>query len=340
MTFYPISARIGGLFYYSMPKRQKTIVVIYSGDDWKEKQPSMSDDSRHAFEYWHTHGLGHGVAVYRACIKWYNEEKHHFTKTWCFRDGAWKKVKGPIVPDMVYDKVASKHDYALHELKLRMAKHTKMFNHPDFRILCGNKLSQYLLFSPFMPISFMVHTREELKKALSKIKVERAVLKPVYGSGGVGITIDTKEKIMKKKLIFPLLLQEFIDGSNGIPGNKKKALMDLRIVFVNHKPIYALSRTAKKNSFFTNFNQGAQTEIVPLRNIPSSVNAITKKIQHTLRVFPECQYCLDFIFTKKGKPVLMEMNTMPGLPGLDLAHLPKNEQIKKASLLSILSLVA
>lgn len=320
-----------------MPKKQKTVVVTYYSDDWHKAEPFSSTDTRASFEYWHTNGLAHGVDMYRASILWYDEKKRHFTKGWLFRDGVWKKVKKPIVPDLILDKVTSKRDYQLHGLKLRIAEHTKTFNHPNFRALFDNKLSQYMFFSEHMPPSFMVHNKQALKSSIDKIKTGRAVLKPLYGSGGFGILIDTKEKLVKKRISYPVLLQEFVDGSDGIPGNKNKALADLRIVFVNHKPTYALSRIAKKDSLFTNFHQGAHAEIIPINKIPATVRVMIKKIQHTLSAFPECHYSLDFLFTKKGKPLLMEMNTTPGFC---LLHILGSEQIKKRDMLSVLSLLS
>lgn len=314
-----------------MPKKQKNIIVTYSGDDWHKPQPTLGILTRKSFEYWHTEGLKRGVSIYRASFHWYDQEKHHFTKAWCFRDGTWKKVMGPIIPDMVHDRTAGKNDYALHSAKLAMAAHTKVFNHPNFRVLLDNKLSQYLLLGEFMPKSFVAHSKQELKKNIKNIKGLHVVLKPLYGSGGSGIIIGEREAALRKKITYPVLVQEFIDGSNGIPGLQQKTLADLRIVFINHKPLYALTRVAKKGSFFTNFYKGAQEEMVPLHKIPASARTAVKKICKKLSAFSECQYSLDFIFTKNNKPVLIEMNTNPGT--WPIPH------IEKKVLLTILSLL-
>lgn len=319
-----------------MSKKQKTIVVTYFGDDWKKKTPITCDGTRRSFEYWHTEGLKQGVSIYRASLSWYNMKKRHFTKAWAFRDGTWKKVVGPIVPDMIYDKIGGKHDYTLHEKKLEIATHTKWFNTPYFRAHFDNKLSQYILLGEFMPTSFALHSKKELVGNIKKIKTEQVVIKPYYGSGGFNIIIDKKEKILRKKLAYPILLQEFIDGSKGIPGLKQHAVADLRVVYLNHKPAYALSRIVKGTSLFTNFHQGASAVSVPLRSIPASVRILVKGIQKKLSLFPECEYSLDFIFNKRGTPFLMEINTAPGLVLLDLIG---NKQTQKRNLDAIISLV-
>lgn len=319
-----------------MLKKQKTIVVAYLGDDWNKKQPITCDGTRRSFEYWHSEGLKQKIHIYRASIKWYDVKKRYFTKAWAFRDGSWKKMAGPIVPDMIYDKISGKHDYALHELKLKIAAHTKWFNTPDFRSVFDSKLTQYLLLKEFMPKSFALNSRGELLHTIKKIKTEQVVIKPFYGSGGFNISIGKKNTILRKKISYPTLLQEFIDGSCGIPNLNQRAISDLRIVFINHKPIYALSRVVQGASLFTNFHQGASAIFVPLRTIPASARDLTKKIQEKLSIFPECEYSLDFIFNKQGKPFLMEINTTPGLVLIDLIG---NKQVQKNNLASIISLV-
>lgn len=306
------------------------------GDDWKKIIPITSDGTRRSFEYWHTEGLKERISIYRASLAWYNTEKRHFTKAWAFRDGTWKKVKGPIVPDMIYDKIAGKHDHALHEKKLEIAAHTKWFNTPYFSAYFNNKLFQYILLGEFMPTSLILHSKKELKHHIKKIKTKHIVVKPFYGSGGFNIFIEKKETLLRRTLGYPILLQEFIDGSSGIPGMKQNAVADLRIVYLNHKPIYALSRIVKGTSLFTNFHQGASAIAIPTKHIPKSISLLVKKIQKKLSLFPECEYSLDFIFDKKGRPFLMEMNTAPGLVLLDLIG---NKKVQKRNLDTIIALV-
>jgi glutathione synthase/RimK-type ligase-like ATP-grasp enzyme len=117
-----------------------------------------------------------------------------------------------------------------------------------------------------------------------------------------------------------------VKSEKGIPGfSKKKEVADLRIVFMNHKPIYALSRIARKGSLFTNFHQGATPIPVPLKFIPKSVKKITQEIIRKLSIFPHAHYSADFIFKNSGKPKLIEINTTPGF---DLLQIVGTEQVK------------
>ncbi len=317
---------------------QKKIVTVYYKDDWHKKIPMVSSDStRRSFQDWHQRGVKCGVEFYRASIKWYDVKTNKFEKAWAYRNKKWIKVKEAIVPDMIFDKIAGGRDYELNDLKEKAAKNTLFLNHPTFRVLLDNKLSQYFIFAEFMARSFIAGSEKEFTTAVNKISSKLVVTKPLYGSGGFGITIDKRSKIDPSKLQYPVLLQEFIENNNGIPGfSKKGELADLRMIYMNHKLTYALSRVAKKGSLFTNFHQGASAILVPNKDIPKSALAIAKKIIKKLSVFPNAQYSLDFMFDKKNKPILVELNTTPGF---DLLYVVGNEKIKQKNFDSFVSIL-
>lgn len=307
--------------------KRQTIVVIYYGDDWSRKIPFTSAATRASFELWHTEGQKRGFDVYRASIQWYDPKKNVFLKSWAYREGQWKKVSKPVKADMVFDKTTSKRDHDLHEVKQHIQQKSTILNVPSFRTILNNKLTQYMLFQEFMPQSILVSKKTELIKAIKKIKTAQVVAKPLYGVGGQDIRIEKKKDIVRKRLSYPLLLQEFIDGKKGIPNQKQKGLADLRIVYINHKPLFALSRIAKENSLFTNLHQGASATMVKLSDIPRPVHTVSKKIIQRLSVFPHCHYSLDFLFGKNHKPYLMEMNTTPGFDLLNILE-SKDLEIK------------
>lgn len=308
-------------------KQPKKILVIYNEDDWCKNIPFDSLPTRKSFEDWHERGLKNNIEMFRANIDWYDKRSNTFKKCWAYRNKKWIKITAPIKPDLIFDKLAGKYDYALFELKMDIYKKTKIFNHPLFRTLLDNKLAQYLCLEEFMPKSFLATDKKNLYKTLKQISSKKAVIKPLYGSGGFGIIIQDKRQILKEKIEYPVLVQEFIKSEKGIPGfSKNKEVSDLRMIFINHKLIYALSRIAKKDSLFTNFHQGATAFLVPEKNIPASAKKMSQKIIKKLSVYPEANYSLDFIFTNAGKPLLVEMNTTPGF---DLLNIVGNEKIKE-----------
>jgi glutathione synthase/RimK-type ligase-like ATP-grasp enzyme len=307
--------------------KNKKVVVVYYGNDWKKAVPILSQDTRKSFEDWHVRGLGKGVEMYRASFAWFDLKTGTFKKSWAYRDGKWKKSGKPIKPDLIFDKITGKRDYRLFDKKMEISKKVKIFNSPLFRTILDNKLSQYLVLSEFMAPSYVASDEKETREAMKKIKSSKVVLKPIYGSGGFGILIEEKNKIKLEKIDYPIFVQEFIKSEKGIPGfSKKKEVADLRMVFMNHELVFSLSRIAKTGSLFTNFHQGAQAVIVPEKSIPKKAKIMADKIVEKLKIFPEAQYALDFIFTNSGNPILVEMNTTPGF---DLLYVVGDEKIKE-----------
>ncbi|PID52698.1 MAG: hypothetical protein CR972_00625 [Candidatus Moraniibacteriota bacterium] len=312
----------------------KKICTIYYGDDWHKKVPfnSQNNPTKKSFEEFYTQAQNEfGVIFYRASLKWFNVQKNYFTKAWTFDGKNWIKINKPVSVDVIYDKVKGSRDYDLLGLKKEIMQKTPIYNHPLFRTITNDKLSQYMLFQDCMPKTLLANTYSELKDALKKIPDKKVVIKPLHGSGGFGIYIGDKDGALKEdSFTFPVIIQEFIKSTKGIPGfSQKDEVSDLRLIYVDHELIYALSRIAAKDSLFTNFHQGATAVLVPENKIPQSIIKLSQKIQKTLSVFPHANYSLDFIFDDNAKPFLVEMNTTPGF---DLLHIVGDDEIKKKNL--------
>lgn len=293
----------------------KSIVVIYSGDDWDKKIPETgSVTTAAALAEWCDFGVKKKIEVYRSEINWYDVTRRGFTKAWTNIGGKWEKISRFIVPDLIFDKTAGAKGNDFLMAKLEIAQSARMFNHPLFRSLLGSKAAQYLCLGEFMPASFIASNKRELKEALSQLQSGKVVVKPLFGSGGFGILIDSPLDILKKDISYPVLVQEFKENTRGVPGiSKEPGLADLRLVFSNHKLIYALTRRAKPDSLFTNIHQGAEAEKVSPSLIPKTALKIAQKIDQRLAFFPYSLYTLDFLFDNNERPWLMELNTSPGL---------------------------
>lgn len=306
----------------------KKIVTIYKGDDWHRDIPKVSSPTtKKSFEDWHKMGSEKGVEFFRASIQWFDVEKGVFEKAWAFRDGQWVKVDTPFCPDMIFDKVAGKHDYSLHSLKQKISRKVFLFNNPEFRTAMDNKLTQYIVFQEFMAKSVVAENPQDFLKRVGEIEGSLIVSKPLYGSGGFGIVIADRSEINHEDLEYPVLLQEFIENKNGIPGfSEENTIADLRMVYINHKLIYSLSRIAKEGSLFTNFHQGATAVLVPEEKIPESAIKMAEKIAKKLSVFSKAHYSLDFIFDENDNPRLVEINTTPGF---DLLYIVGDEKLRE-----------
>ncbi|MEI7890471.1 MAG: YheC/YheD family protein [bacterium] len=315
----------------------KNIVIAYAGDDWKKEIPITNEGTRLAVQDWMKRAEKANIELYRASIKWYDLEKNVFTKAWAYRNNVWEKIEKEISPDLVYDKILSKYDYPMLEFKLQMAQKTILFNSPLFRATFNNKLSQYVMFGEFMPMSKVANNKAELIAAIGKFSAEKIVIKPLYGSGGFGIFIGERKKALSENYSFPVLVQEFVLSEKGIPGiSKETEIADLRLVYQGGKLAYALSRIAAPKSLFTNLHQGASGKMISLDLIPKNLEEILKRINKKINVFHNPQYSLDFIFDNFGKPYFIEMNTTPGI---DLVTMLADEKTKQENFESISELL-
>ncbi len=317
-------------------RKTRVLFVLYNEDDWAVDTPlKKSPETRASFEEFYTIAESKGVSVFRAHINWYDPVSRKFSKAWTFRNNAWHKVTNPPQPTALFDKIAGKYDFPLFEKKVEMAKHFPLRNSPTFRAFVDNKFNQYLLFHEWMPLSYLAEDREQLLRVMRKIKSTQVVLKLLYGSGGKEVTIGAKSTLSKTDLTYPVLVQEFIP-TTGVPGfSLTKVVADLRLVFINHELIYALSRVAKGHSLFTNFHQGAHAILVPKNRIPKDCLQIAQEIQVKLKHFEKVHYSLDFMFSVDKKPIFIEINSTPGF---DLLRIVGSLALRKRHTEKLLSL--
>ncbi len=296
--------------------KTKNIFIIYNNQDWGRAVPFRKKTSRDYFEKWYITAQNHNFHMYRASIKWFDFSHGHFSKCWTFTpEKGWIKITKSIKPDVIIDFTPSAKNYMLHHTKDALQKYAPIINNHIFRTTFDSKVSQQLFFSHFLPKGVVAIDSQNITEKLQPISTQKIVVKESFGVGGESVHIIDKKNIHQKSQTFsyPVVLQECVDISHKIPGcTQHKSAVDLRIIYINHKPVFALSRIAQKDSLFTNFNKGAHAEKIPLSKIPQSIWHMSESIQKTLTAFNNVYYALDFIFDKNDTPYFMEINTTPG----------------------------
>lgn len=290
----------------------KNVMILFGKSDWRKAKPFANKDYQYSYEYFYTLCKKQGIQMYRASYQWYDYQKHLFKYAWIYEgEGAnWKKVYN-IKPDLVYDKTkASSEVYLKKEL---IEKHYSFINDLNFTKLIDDKFITGLLFSQWSKKNWLVKNNSEVKVALKNIHSKKFVLKPLSESGGKGIYILGKNKVNTlPKISSPYILQEFIDSSKGVPGVSQK-MHDLRLVCVNDQIIYSYIREPKKGSYLANLAQGGSLIIVPKPKLPKALFPILEKAHEIFATFLPRIYSIDFMFDEKGKPWIVELNSMPGL---------------------------
>lgn len=249
------------------------------------------------------------ILLSRAALNWFDEDTGCFRFTWSWTGTTWERSEN-VTPDCLYDK--SSTNPHLYPLKKKLATLYPVVNHPDFSFHAGSKLLISKAFSSFTKPYFSIKDDQSLINILPRIPGSRVVLKPERGNSGNGVLIIEKNTLNPYVLTYPLLVQEFVDSSKGIPGIMT-GLHDLRLIYVNETFIYAYYRTPREGSLLANVAQGGTLTMVEKECIPNSVWPVVQTVQAYYRSFSPKIYTIDLIFDQRERPWIVELNTMPGL---------------------------
>ncbi|EDM28879.1 possible ribosomal protein S6 modification protein [Lentisphaera araneosa HTCC2155] len=135
------------------------------------------------------------------------------------------------------------------------------------------------------------------------------IIKLLEGTQGRGVVLAETKKASEsvinafKSLRANLLVQEFIKEANG---------KDLRLFVINGKVVAAMQRTAAPGEFRANVHQGGSTEVV---KVTPDERKIALKAAKTLGL---AVAGVDIIRSSRG-PLLLEVNSSPGLEGIETA---------------------
>lgn len=293
-------------------KKVKKLAIISHQGYWRQNKPFKTEKVRNFYENFSDQAIKKNLKIYKTSIDYYDKKNNNFKKAWFYKNKKWHKITKPLKADIVMDRTNGMNDWEMYKLLREINSLIPVYNNPNFRRLINNKLNQFLLFSDCMPKTKLVSNKIELLKKMKQIKSKKIVVKPIYGSGGKNIKITKKENLLNEKIKYPKIIQEFVDGSRGIPGQTEKQISDLRIFYLNHKPQYALIRMAQNGSLLTNLTFGAKVKLIPLSKVPKNINDLVKKIIPKIKIFKPSHYSLDFMFNRAGKPFLIELNPTPG----------------------------
>ncbi len=224
-----------------------------------------------------------------------------FRHGWRWDGQQFALVSQEVQIDVIYDKGSFRGGSAL-----------KVLNCPELSRLCTGKLATYEYFSELMPRTSLVKTQAELVKQLSAISNIRKVIKPPADQGGAGVVIGTTAEILAAPKSFPLLLQEFLDTSRGVPGILR-GIHDFRMVIIDGEIVMAFIRTPPTGSLLANVARGGQTIEVSLEKIPTLARRLAKKIDQRLARYPHRVYSIDLGFVGANTPKLVELNSEPAL---------------------------
>lgn len=227
---------------------------------------------------------------------------NRFSHAWCF-DGTWfSHMDPPDTFDLLWNKGNIVHDGK-----------GEMINHPELTALCDDKWKSYNLFPSLHAKTVIVREGEDITSAASNMAKGMIVGKTLHGFGGTGVFIGKSADVLPKLMLLPkpIILQEFIDASQGIPG-LCDGLHDLRIIMLNGKPSLSYIRTPPSGEFTANVSRGGKEIEVPIAFIPCEALSIANLVDEQFKKFHRRLYTVDIARRRDGIWKLIEINSKPG----------------------------
>jgi len=177
--------------------------------------------------------------------------------------------------------------------------------------ITSSKAETYKHFGKYQPRTEIVHDRSELERVTGELPGDRVVAKEPEGNGGKGVYIGERDDVLSKVPDkYPLIVQEFVDTSVGIPG-LVDGMHDLRINTGGGKIWGGKIRMPAPGEFRANVAQGGSEKAIFANQVPAAVERIVKEIDQYFAKYPR-YYALDFANTPQGWK-LIELNSKPGL---------------------------
>lgn len=288
----------------------KNVFLIRSGDISKKSLPVQRKRSK-AYKVLFAMGKERGFRMAWSATE--NFDGKRFTKYFIHNGSKWELKTEPLKPHFIIDK-----SYATLGVsqKMKMALVAPFMDPIQLQLLVNDKFLTEAAFPGLIHSGMIVRTNDQLRQALKKIKSRVVVVKPLASSGGRDIQILSKPKMVNYQIKRPMLVQEFIDSSKGVPG-LYKGIHDFRLLFLNNKLVHSYIRTCAPNTKLCNVALGAGRVIVPLHKVPKEMLKISAVFQKRFAQFHNSFYSLDFIWKDGKKPIVIEANVKPGLAGGD-----------------------
>jgi ribosomal protein S6--L-glutamate ligase len=160
-----------------------------------------------------------------------------------------------------------------------------------------------------LPVTCFAHSPDDIEDMLTMVGGAPAVIKLLEGTQGIGVVLAETHKAAESVieafmgLKANILIQEFIKEAGGA---------DIRCLVVGGKVVAAMKRQSKEGEFRSNLHRGGSATLVKLT--PEERSTATRAA--SIMGLNVCG--VDILRSNHG-PVVMEVNSSPGLEGIETA---------------------
>ena len=160
-----------------------------------------------------------------------------------------------------------------------------------------------------LPVTGFAHSPDDVQDMLKMVGGAPAVIKLLEGTQGIGVVLAETEKAAESVieafmgLKANILIQEFIKEAGGA---------DIRCFVIGERVVAAMKRQGKEGEFRSNLHRGGTASLVKLTPEERSTAVRAASIMGL-------NVCGVDILRSNHGPVVMEVNSSPGLEGIEAA---------------------
>ncbi|HFQ5212039.1 TPA: 30S ribosomal protein S6--L-glutamate ligase [Vibrio vulnificus] len=160
-----------------------------------------------------------------------------------------------------------------------------------------------------LPRTGFAHHPDNIQDVIRNVGGAPLVIKLLEGTQGIGVVLAETNKAAESVieafmgLKANIMVQEFIEEAKGA---------DIRCFVVGNKVIAAMKRQAKEGEFRSNLHRGGSAQLVRLSKEERATAINAAKVMGL-------NLCGVDILQSKNGPVVMEVNSSPGLEGIEQA---------------------
>ncbi len=161
-----------------------------------------------------------------------------------------------------------------------------------------------------MPTTGFAHSTKDIDGLLEVVGGAPLVVKLLEGTQGVGVVLAESHKAAEsvisafRLLDANILVQEFVKESAG---------RDIRAFVVGRRVVAAMERRSQPGEFRSNLHRGGSAQMVKLT--PEQRSTAVK----AARVMGLAVAGVDMLTAQGGEPLVLEVNSSPGLEGIETA---------------------
>lgn len=161
-----------------------------------------------------------------------------------------------------------------------------------------------------MPTTGFAHSTKDIDGLIDVVNGAPLVVKLLEGTQGVGVVLAESKKAAEsvisafRLLDANILVQEFVKGAEG---------RDIRAFVVGRRVVAAMERRSQPGEFRSNLHRGGSAEAIKLT--PEQRATAVK----AARVMGLSVAGVDMLTAQGGEPLVLEVNSSPGLEGIENA---------------------